>query len=107
MPCEKSGEFAQTEHARNLRREALAQSLISAVIDCDPVDRLPFIEAIHEGLRAGDPIPAFGHIMAQANFWANLASRAERKAYCAASFARLSPADQSAFLSFAERQVAA
>ncbi|MBC9245151.1 hypothetical protein H4P12_00115 [Paracoccus sp. 11-3] len=107
MPCEKSGEFTQEEYARNLRREALAHALISAVIDCDPDDRLPFIEAVYEGLRAGQPVPLFGRLMAEANFWANLASRAERKAYCAASFARLSPADQAAFLSFAERQVAA
>lgn len=93
--------------ARNMAREAKAHALIEAVLDCDRDDRLPFLEAILEGMRAGMPIAPFGTIMAEANFWSELASRAELKAYCAASFARLSPDDQAAFLSFARQRAAA
>lgn len=95
------------DYVRNLRRQAQGYALIQALLDCDRDDRLPFLEALTEGLRAGAPLPAFGHVMAEANFWADMASRAERKAYCAACFARLSPADQAGFLSFAGQRVAA
>lgn len=92
---------------RNMRREALAHALIEAVLDCDQADRLPFLEAILDGLRAGMPITLFGHLMAEAKFWAEAASRAERKAYCAACFANLDREDQDAFRSFiAERRAA-
>lgn len=90
-----------------MRRQAKAHALIEAVLDCDRADRLPFLEAILDGLRGGMPLPAFGQIMAEANFWAEQASRAELKAYCAASFSRLSPGDQAAFLSFAQQRAAA
>lgn len=92
---------------RNLDREAKAHALIEAVLNCGRDDRLPFLEAIMEGLRNGAPQPLFGPIMAEANFWASWASRAELKAYCAASFAHLSDKDRDAFLSFAQGRVAA
>lgn len=93
--------------ARNMAREAKAHALIEALMDCDRDDRLPFLEAILNGLRAGQPLPAFGQIMAEANFWAEQASRAERKAYCAACFAKLDREDQDAFRSFITEQRAA
>lgn len=90
-----------------MRREAKAHALIETVIDCDPPDRLPFLEAILQGLRAGMPIAAFGQIMREANFWAENASRAELKAYCAASFAHMPPKDQDAFRAFLDQERAA
>lgn len=93
--------------ARNMAREAQAHALIGAAMACDRDDRLPFLEAILEGLRAGMPIPLFGQVMAEAKFWAESASRAERKAYCAACFALLEPADQDAFRSFIDGRAAA
>lgn len=92
---------------RNMRREAQAHTLIEAVLDCDRADRLPFLEAILDGLSAGMPVAAFGQIMAQANFWADMASRAERKAYCAACWNRLTAEDQDAFRAFIEERKAA
>lgn len=90
-----------------MRREAQAHALTQAVIACDRDDRIPFLEAILDGLRAGMPISLFGAVMAEASFWAERASRAERKAYCAACFASLDPHDQDAFRDFiAERRVA-
>ena len=90
-----------------MRREAQAHALIEAVLNCDHEDRLPFIEAILNGLRAGLPGAPFGPIMAEATFWADQASRSELKAYCAASFARLDPDDQDAFRSFISERRAA
>lgn len=92
---------------RNMRREAQAHVLIEAVLDCDQADRLPFLEAILDGLRAGMPIALFGQLMAEAKFWAESASRAERKAYCAACFACLDREDQDAFRSFITERRAA
>ncbi|MFN3275828.1 MAG: hypothetical protein ACK41U_14290 [Paracoccus sp. (in: a-proteobacteria)] len=91
----------------NLIRESAARALARAVADCDPADRVPFLEPILDGLRAGMPMPLFGQIMAEANFWAGEASRAELKAYCAACYARLAPEDQAAFRSFIDGRAAA
>lgn len=93
--------------SRDMRREAKANALIDALMACDRDDRLPFVEALLNGLCAGSPIPAFTGIMEEANFWADMACRAELKAYCAACFTRLSPDDQRAFLTFAEGRKAA
>lgn len=83
-----------------MAREAKAHALTEAVLNCAPDDRLPFLEAILNGLRAGQPLPAFGQIMAEAMDWARSACRAEHKAYCAACWQHLSPDDQAAFRAF-------
>lgn len=98
---------ADQETERNMRRQAQGYALIQALLNCERDDRIPFLEALMEGLRAGMPIALFGTIMAEANFWAEQASRAERKAYCAACFSCLTPDDQAAFLSFAQQRAAA
>lgn len=99
--------FTPEEISRNMRREAKANVLIDAVMDCDRADRLPFLEAITESLRAGMPLPFFGRVMDEARFWAEMATRAELKAYCAASFAHLTSEDQDAFRAFIEQESAA
>ena len=76
-------------------------------MDCDSGDRLIFLEAIIEGLRAGMPLPFYGRVMDEARFWATMATRAELKAYCAAAFARLTPEDQDAFRAFISQERAA
>ncbi|AUH65314.1 hypothetical protein [Paracoccus zhejiangensis] len=86
----------------NTRRESAARVLARAVADCDPSNRLPFLEIMIEALRPGQPLPIFNAIMTEAREWAAWASRAELKAYCTTSFARLTPDDRAAFLSFAE-----
>lgn len=93
--------------ARNMAREAKAHALIEAVLDCDPADRLPFLEAIVDGLRAGMPIPLFGKLKDEANFWAERASRAEKKVYGAACYTHLEPEDQAAFRAYTETRRAA
>jgi hypothetical protein len=55
---------------------------------------------------AGMPgAPLFTHLD-EAGLWSDLATREELKAYCLASFERLSPADQSAFLAHVQRRAA-
>lgn len=79
-------------------RVLTAREFSEALIDCDPDDRLDLLEDAHEFLRAGFPMVLMGSIMEQATFWADRASRTERKAYGLACFSRLSPEDQEAFL---------
>lgn len=104
----QADQFTPEEIARNMRREAKAQALIDAAIACDPADRLPFLEAIIEGLSAGAPAFATDwDAMDWARRWAEIASRAERKAYALACFETLSPTDQAAFLSYVSGRAAA
>lgn len=75
----------------------VARRFSDALVAFDPDDRLDVLEDAHEFLCAGMPIVLFGCLMEQATFWADRASRSERKAYLLACFNRLSPADQLAF----------
>lgn len=87
----------------NIHREVSARALLTAVLDCDPRDRVPLMERFIEALRPGQPITAFNGVMAEAAFWADMASTAERKAYALACFNRLSVADRAAFLNYVQR----
>ncbi len=97
--------FARIDH--NLKRESSARALAQAVADCDPDDRLPFLERIIEGLRPGQPSVGFGPIMVEARDWASWASRTELKAYCLAAYEAMSGRDQAAFLGHLDRRAAA
>jgi hypothetical protein len=56
---------------------------------------------------AGMPgAPLFNH-MDEAAFWSDMAEPSELDAYCLASFNRMAPARQTAFLNFIQRGVAA
>lgn len=91
----------------NLRRESTARALTRAVVNCDPEDRLLFLETLVDGLRAGMPSAVLSNVMQEAMFWSDAASRVELKAYCLACFNRLTPADQAGFLAHVERRAAA
>lgn len=84
------------------RRMALA---IAAMAACDPDDLDEIVTAISSG--AGSPVPPFEAVMSEAMFWADLASRDELKAYAVATFLRMQPRDQSAFLTWTQRRAAA
>ena len=64
----------------NLQRAIAASNFSEVLVECDPADRLDFLEGAHEVLRAGWPGVPFGSVMDQASFWADMASRAEHKA---------------------------
>lgn len=74
----------------------------------DPELREMAFEAAHWGevSGAGAPPPPFLNVMDDARWWADLASRSERKAYCLAAFEAMPPADQSAFLRHVQREAA-
>lgn len=91
----------------NIERENAAREFALALLKCDPADRLELLEVSIEALRPGWPVPPFGRVMDEASFWADMASRAERKAYMLACFERLSVRDQSGFLAYAQRRSAA
>lgn len=91
----------------NTRREVAAGNLAAATLNCDPSDRLELLELLHEALRRGFPITAFGSVMDEAAFWADGASPAERKAYCLACFNRMPARDQAAFLDYVQGRSAA
>jgi hypothetical protein len=57
-------------------------------------------------LGAGMPIAPLFNFMDEATFWADMATRAERKAYALACFNRLHAADQAAFLAYVQRGAA-
>ncbi|MFN7269635.1 MAG: hypothetical protein ACK5UA_11715 [Cereibacter sp.] len=86
----------QTQEYRS--RAAAATALGLAIADCHPEDAVVLMEAALDDLRAGLPGGLPGAIMAEARFWAEVATRTERKAYALAAYSRLSAADQSAFL---------
>ncbi|OYX45235.1 MAG: hypothetical protein B7Z02_01280 [Rhodobacterales bacterium 32-67-9] len=72
----------------------------------EPEPREMTFEAAHWGevTGAGVPLPTFLNAMDDARWWASLASRRERKAYCLAAFEAMPPADQSAFLRHVQRE---
>lgn len=86
------------DYDQYIRRDpATTRRFSDALVQFDPDDRLDVLEDAHEFLCAGMPIVLFGSMMEQAAFWADRASRTERKAYLLACFNRLSVDDQLAF----------
>ncbi|MBB1498478.1 hypothetical protein [Paracoccus sp. MC1862] len=82
--------------------------MVDALLACDHYDRVPFLEALLDELRPGWPqTPFLCGLMEEAGFWADMASRAELKAYCLASYQRMTPADQAAFLGYVQQTEAA
>lgn len=82
----------------NLRRMAAAKKLARAVAQLEPEDRLPFLEAIFDALRAGPPIPVFVGILEEAHLWATQASDTEREAYLWAIWLTIREHRRKAFL---------
>ena len=91
-----------------LYRLRTARALAVAAAGCAPGDRVILLERLLEELRPGWPGAAFmGRVMEEAAFWADMASRVELKAYCLATFQRMKPADQAAFLGYVQGRAAA
>ena len=95
----------KTEYYRN--RAARATELGHAIAECHPQDACILMEAAIDDLRAGMPNAPFLSLMNEASFWADMATRNERKAFALANYTRLSKADQSAFLAYVQRGAAA
>jgi hypothetical protein len=83
--------------------QAIARRFSDALAQFEPDDRLTVLENAHEFLRAGMPIALFGSLMEEAAFWADRASRAERKAYGLACFNRYTPQEKAAFFAYVQQ----
>jgi len=77
------------------------------LIELDPTDAATVAEMFLHDDFAGPPVPAFYGVMAEATFWADMASPAEHAAYALACFNMTAPARQSAFLGHVQRRAAA
>ncbi|MFC0812567.1 hypothetical protein ACFHYO_10650 [Paracoccus panacisoli] len=84
-----------------LTRRAAAIALADAAVDCPPEIRARLLERLLDQFRPAWPMPAFmGRVMEEAGFWADMASRAELKAYALACYRRMPPQDRIAFIDF-------
>ena len=91
-----------------MRWAADTARIVGAVYACARENRLPLIEATFEHLRAGEPAFATDwDAMDWARRWAQIASRAERKAYALACFEALAEPDRLAFLDYVSGRAAA
>lgn len=77
-----------------------ATSLCLAIANCHPQDACQIMDAALDDLGRGQPRPAMFSIMAEANEWAEFATRAEIKAYALACFNRLSATDRMALVAY-------
>ena len=77
-----------------------ATSLCLAIANCHPHDACQIMEAALDDLGRGQPRPAIFSVMAEANEWAEFATRAEIKAYALACFNRLSATDRMALVAY-------
>lgn len=84
-----------------------ARTLAFAIGQCDPRDACHIMSAAIDDLSAGMPGAPLFSFMDAANWWADLASEPELKAYLLACWTRLSPKAQASFLAFVQRGAAA
>lgn len=99
-------DLAITSTEYRLRLEH-ARTLAFSIGQCDPRDACWIMAAALDHLSAGMPGAPLFSFMDQANWWADWASEPELKAYLLASWTRLSPKAQAAFLRHIERGAAA
>lgn len=71
-----------------------------ALSELDPDDAATVAALFLPDQPVGPPIPAFDGVMAEALFWADMASPDELKAYALAGYTRMPAKDQAGFLSY-------
>lgn len=84
-----------------------ASALVCAILTCPPDIREGLLEAALEHQRAGQPMPPFTTLPAQAAYWGDMARQSELKVYLVVCFNRLLPAEQQAFLATVQGRAAA
>lgn len=107
--CPTAGQDA-SEFAAIIFRDLIGGGLlVRAVLALEAGDRLEVLDSLRADLLAENepPFAPDHQAMTWARGWAEIASRAERKAYALACFEALAPADQSAFLDYLRGRVAA
>ena len=87
-----------------LKDRATATALCHAILDCDPDDARKIMLVAFERLALpapyGMPVAPFLGAMDEADFWADMATLTELKAYCLACFTRMPAKAQVAFLGY-------
>ncbi len=79
-----------------------------ALKSCDPENaELTASAALGWGAGAGAPLPPFLSYTDEAAWWADIAAPAEIEAYCLATYNRMRPDRQSAFLDYVQGRMAA
>jgi len=82
--------------------------LAATVLDAAEDDQFwQVIESAVPSRLAGQPLPLFLDLEAEARWWADFASPAELRAWLTACFVRLPKSEQTSFLTTAKRRVAA
>ena len=78
----------------------MASELVSALLNCAPEDRVPFLALQLDQLRPGWPQSLLIDLMREARWWVTNASRAERKAYCLACYEGVPEDDKRSFVAY-------
>jgi len=73
----------------------------AALTELDPHDAAEVAALFLPDDFAGPPGPAFDSVIAEASFWADMASPSELDAYALATVTRMAPARRAAFLTYA------
>jgi hypothetical protein len=84
-----------------------AMLLVAVAKAAETEDALLVMERLSVDLSAGSPLPVFEDPVADARWWASLASPAELRAWLAACFAHLPSHEQQDFVAAASRRMAA
>ncbi len=83
-------------------------ALADAAAECPADIRARLLERLLEAYRPAWPqVPFLGGLMEEARFWADMASRAELKAYALACWEAMPEADRKAFIVYISGEVAA
>lgn len=93
-------EWLLDQPERDARRAEAAERLSQAVVACDPDDRVMLLETILDEIRPGWPLSHERGLMVEAGWWADNATRNERKAYLLACWNRLADSDRQGFLAY-------
>lgn len=90
-----------------IRNRETASALCHAILACEPIDAREIMVVAYADLSIGMPIAPLVSLMDEADFWADMATVAELKAYCLACFSHLPASEQSAFLTYVQQSRAA
>ena len=85
------------------KRYEAASALIDAIRECHPEESVPILAAALDSLTPEYPGVTFRSLMEEAECWAMLAGRNERKAYALQCFKAMRLSDRKAFLAYAHR----
>lgn len=102
----RSEEYSQSDLAAITKwKAAFARILVAcrAFNELEAEEQRIFAERLHDLMQAGEPIPPFDDVMAEARDWASWASGAELRAYAVACWEQFADHQRQRFLAWALR----